>query len=80
MYRKSETWTLTKPIIDRLGAFEMWTLKRMMEISWKQKTSNERVLQMAKMKREIITIAKQEAEIFWAYFEALMITERFPGR
>ena len=42
--------------------------------------SNERVLQMAKMKREIITIAKQEAEIFWAYFEALMITERFPGR
>ena len=44
------------------------------------KISNERVLQMAKMKREIITITKQEAEIFWAYFEALMITERFPGR
>ena len=81
MYRKSETWTLTKPIIDRLGAFEMWTLKRMMEISWKQKTSNERVLQMEKMKREIITIVKgRKLRSFGHIFEALIITERFTGR
>ena len=55
----SEKWTLIKETIDRLEAFEMWTLlRRMLKISWKSKISNERVLLMAKTKIEIIRIVK----------------------
>ena len=55
----SEKWTLIKETIDRLEAFEMWTLlRRMLKISWKSKISNERVLLMAKTRREIIRIVK----------------------
>ena len=52
----SKTWTLIKDTIDRLEVFEMWTLRRMLKISWKNEISNERVLLMAKTKREIIVL------------------------
>ena len=40
----SETWTLRKEETDRLRAFEMWVWRKMEKISWKDKKTNEQVL------------------------------------
>ena len=40
-----ETWTLTKVLCDKLEACEMFFLRRIGKISWKQKISNAQVLE-----------------------------------
>ena len=40
----AETWKLTKADRQRLEAFKIWIWRRMMEISWEDKISNEEVL------------------------------------
>ena len=54
----SETWTMRKNEIDRLRAFEMWILRRMENISWKDKVTNEQVLEIVKEKRTIIHVIR----------------------
>ena len=54
----SETWTMRKNEIDRLRAFEMWILRRMEKISWKDKVTNEQVLEIVKEKRTIIHVIR----------------------
>ena len=44
----AETWTITKPMEDRIKAFELWTYRRMLKISWTAKVSNEEVLEKVK--------------------------------
>ena len=39
-----ETWTITNSIMKRIIAFEMWTYRRMLKISWTDKITNEEVL------------------------------------
>ena len=41
-----ETWTITNAMRNRISAFEMWTYRRMLRISWKDKITNEDVLKM----------------------------------
>ena len=61
----SETWTLHKPTIKRLEAFEMWSYRRMMRISWTKHKTNEEVLRMANVKRSLITIiTKRKCQYF----------------
>jgi len=36
----AETWTMTQTDKERLEAFEMWTWRRMLKISWVDKVSN----------------------------------------
>jgi len=54
-----ETWTLKKEECRKLNAFEMWIWRRMMNVSWKDKKTNEEVLQMVKEGREIVDIVTQ---------------------
>ena len=49
-----ETWTMRENEIDRLQAFEMWIWRRMEKISWKDKVTNEHVLEIVKEKRTLI--------------------------
>ena len=41
----AETWTLTQTDRRRLEAFEMWIWRRMENISWLDKVTNEEVLE-----------------------------------
>ena len=40
----TESWSLRKQAIRRIEAFEMWIWRRMERISWKEKRTNEEVL------------------------------------
>ena len=40
----AETWTITKTITKRTDAFEMWTYRQMLRISWKECKPNEEIL------------------------------------
>ena len=54
----SETWTMRKDEIDRLQAFEMWIWRRMEKINWRDKITNEQVLEIVKEKRTLIDVIR----------------------
>ena len=60
-----ECWTLTKDLERRLETAEMWYIRRIMRISWTEKTSNEEVMEMAGYKRPLLeTIRKRQLQFF----------------
>ena len=46
-----ETWTLSTALEKRIESFEIWTLRRILKISWANYKTNDEVLTMAKCKR-----------------------------
>ena len=50
----SEAWTLTKALEKRVEAFEMWCLRRIGNISWRDKLKNEKVLDKLGTKRQLL--------------------------
>ena len=44
LFSGAETWTITKSLLSRLDAFEMWVYRRVLKISWTDKITNEEVL------------------------------------
>ena len=61
----SETWTLTSDLMKQLEATEMWFLRRMLRISYKDKVTNEEVLRRAKVDRTLMKdIVKRQMEFF----------------
>ena len=60
-----ETWTLRKKERDKLEAFEMWTGRNMMKISWQEHKTNEYVLQTVGERRKILeTIMERKKKWF----------------
>ena len=53
-----ETWTMRKDEIDKLQAFEMWIWRRMEKINWRDKITNEQVLEIVKEKRTLIDVIR----------------------
>ena len=49
-----ETWALGKPEKDKLNAFEMWIWRRMERVSYKDKKTNEQVLNEVGERRSLI--------------------------
>ena len=49
-----EVWTLDKRLKRRIEAVEMWILRRMMRIPWTARVTNERVMEMAGVRRELM--------------------------
>ena len=61
----AETWTITKTLTKRIDAFEMWTYRWMLRISWKEHKSNEGVLNMMKTSLKLMNIInKRKCEYF----------------
>src|ERR1700733_9441031 len=57
----SETWTMRKEDIKKLGAFEMWTWRKMKKISWTEQKTNEEVLEMIDEERKLMkTIGERQ--------------------
>merc|ERR1712112_148603 len=50
----SEAWTLTKTMEEKINAFEMWCLRRMGGVSWKDRKTNEEALKQLKPKRKLL--------------------------
>ena len=49
---------MRKDEIDRLQAFEMWIWRRMEKINWRDKITNEQVLEIVKEKRTLIDVLR----------------------
>ena len=81
-----ETWTLNKEALDKLEAFEMWTIRRMLRIPWTAKRSNQEVLQQADTDRELIKQLKKRQLRFMGHavrknkIELLSITGKIEGK
>ena len=50
-----EAWNISKAMEKRIDALEMWFYRRILRISWVDHVSNERVLQRAGARREMLT-------------------------
>ena len=56
-----ETWTITSETKKNLEAAEMWFYRRMLRISWKEKRTNESILEETNQERSLIkTIRKRQ--------------------
>ena len=62
-----ETWTLTKPLMDKIEACEMWFLRRMGKISWKQKVRNEDVLKKLNVNKSLLSTIKTRKLKFFGH-------------
>ena len=58
-----DTWTLSKQMEAKIEAFEMWSYRRNMRVSWKEMKSNEEVLKMIGLKKNtklVLSIKKKK--------------------
>ena len=61
----AEAWTLTKSMEDKIDAFEMWCLRKMGGISYKDRVTNDEVLKRMKTERSLLnTIKKRKLRYF----------------
>lgn len=54
-----ETWTIKANVMNRLEAFEMWVLRRMLKIPWTEHATNEEVLNRMGIERELLQTVKR---------------------
>jgi hypothetical protein len=60
-----ESWVLTKELMKKLEATEMWFLRRMQRISWKEKITNEEVKRRAQYTPHLLhTVTKRQLSFF----------------
>ena len=61
----SEAWTLSKVLESKIDATEMWCLRRIGNIKWSDRVTNDSVLQMLKTKRQLLSnIQKRKTRYF----------------
>ena len=62
---ESETWTLTGDLMNQLEVTEIWFLRRMLRISYKDRVTNEEVLRRANVYRTLMKdIVKRQMYFF----------------
>ena len=82
----SEAWTITKQIMKKIEATEMWFIRRMLRIPYTARVTNDKALQDANTERNILKkIRKKQAEFFGHYMrkeklEHLIMTGKIEGR
>ena len=64
-----ECWTLSKELERRIGAAEMWYIRRIMRISWTEKRSNEEELEMAGSKISLLKTIRTKQLQFWGHIK-----------
>jgi len=62
-----ESWKLRKNEETRLGAFEMKGLRKILQVSWTTKKTNEWVLNKAKVKRELLDTVKARKLAYYGH-------------
>ena len=60
-----EAWTLSKASESKIEVFEMWCLRQMSNIKWKDRVTNEKVLEKLKTSRQLLkNIQKRKLRYF----------------
>ena len=61
-----ESWTLSKVLEAKIEAFEMWCLRRIGNIRWNDRVTNDSVLQKLNTKRQLLqSIQKRKTKYIW---------------
>ena len=63
-----DTWTVSKQMEAKIEAFEMWSYRRIMRISWKEMRSNAEVLKMIGLKNtELVLCIKKKKLAYYRH-------------
>ena len=82
----SESWTLSRGLINKLNAAEMWFYRRMLRISWTNRITNEEVLRRIGMQRTLVKEIRKRQLNFLGHIlrkekiEHLCLTGKIEGR
>lgn len=90
----AESWTLTKDTESRLEAFELWTYRHILKVTWIDHVTNEEILRRVGKDREIMTTVKvrkleylghvmrhkERYRILQLILEGKVLGKRGPGR
>ncbi|GFO18879.1 RNA-directed DNA polymerase from mobile element jockey [Plakobranchus ocellatus] len=57
-----EAWTISKQIQNKLEATGLWFLRRMLQIPWTTKKTNERVLNEANKRRSLVRTIRAQLD------------------
>ena len=61
----AETWMISKTLAGRLNAFEMWTYRKMLKLSYTKHKTNEEVLNMLSTEKHLLSnIVKRKCQYF----------------
>nr|CAH7754601.1 unnamed protein product [Callosobruchus chinensis] len=71
----AEAWTLKAAAFNRIEAFEMWTPRRMLKISWTEHVRNDDVLRMAGLEDRELFEHNQKRKI--SYLGHIIRGERY---
>ena len=71
-----ETWTASKTSEKRLNAFEMWSLRRMMRVSWTRRLSNENIIKLAGVTRELFRVVQNRKVCYFGHMMQHKIIQR----
>ena len=63
----SEAWTIPKAQEKKINALEMWCLRRMGRISWKEKKTNKEVCEIMKYKPALLNIIKSRKLTYFGH-------------
>eukprot|EP00112_Aurelia_sp_Birch-Aquarium-sp1_P000311 Seg1027.2 transcript_id=Seg1027.2/GoldUCD/mRNA.D3Y31 product="putative transposon-derived protein F52C9.6" protein_id=Seg1027.2/GoldUCD/D3Y31 len=82
----AETWTITRAMIGKIEAFEMWIYSRILKISYTEHRTNEYVLQKMNTKRSLINTIKQRKCAYFGHLirgdglQRLLLEGKFNGK
>ena len=82
----AETWTISKEMVKRIEAMEMWIWRRMMRISWVERQTNEEVLRRVEEERSLMMVIRRRQMKFLGHImrrgelERVVLTGYVEGR
>lgn len=80
-----ESWTISRTMVNRLEAMEMWLWRRMMKIPWTARRSNTEVLEMVGEERKLMRVVRLRQMNFFGHvmrregMENLIVTGMVEG-
>ncbi|KAG1656182.1 Transmembrane and TPR repeat-containing protein 4 [Nymphon striatum] len=71
-----ETWTISKKMEERLEAYEMWIYRRIGKVSWTERRTNEYVLRMLGIKKQLLNIVKERKLKYYGHIKRHQTVQR----
>ena len=65
----SEAWTLSKVLEDKIEATEMWCLRKISNVQWKDKVTNEEVLRRLGTERKLLEKIKKRKTRYYGHIK-----------
>ncbi|KAG1682165.1 Diacylglycerol kinase iota [Nymphon striatum] len=75
-YVTLETWTISKKMEERLEAYEMWIYRRIGKVSWTERKTNEYVLRMLGIKKQLLNIVKERKLKYYGHIKRHQTVQR----